>query len=210
LHPRATRSPRDRRSGPRTRGAALERAGSHGFHRSLASGGIRQRIRGIQLVDELAEPRVRTIPHVEARAACLALLVHQRNDLILLQLIERNPGIRGALTIFLLAGERQSAHLVSLVVEEEHPRHGPGPIDHLAVDDAWMHPVLVRDDHSQCAVGVDDVDPFDVDLGKLLRRARLAESGERDDGACTATQAGAEAQQSKLLSETTFHDSLSL
>ena len=174
--------------------------------RRVALGPVGNLVRGVELVDQIAEPRVGPVPDLKPRRpAPASLRVAEADDLVLFQLVEHQARVGLARAIGLAPGEGQTADLVPLIVEEDQAGDGPRAIDRLAVDDARVHPILVRDDHAQRSVGVDDVDPLGGDFSELLRRRPLPEGRRAEHGEDEGVENRVGAQELNLTAERPAH-----
>jgi len=75
--------------------SGLRRAGAHARDRRITRGGILDRARAVQLVDQIGERRVRPIPHLEPGAPLsVPFRVLEPDRLVLSELIEHQAGVR--------------------------------------------------------------------------------------------------------------------
>src|ERR1700730_3001896 len=111
---------------------ALRRAGPGCRNRPVARGRFRDLPRRVQLVDQLAQPLIGTVPHLEPGPAFAVLLrVAEPDRLVLFQLVEHDASIGAALPALLLPTVGESSDLVAFIVEENQSRDRARTIEHL-------------------------------------------------------------------------------
>ena len=92
-------------------------------------------------------------------------------------MIEREMAKRtvvGRAGSLLEAVEQKAAYLISTVVEEQHSGQELSPLGDgtwvgLAIHGRSRHSLAIREDENGFAAGTEDVDSFNVDLGKFRR-----------------------------------------
>jgi hypothetical protein len=72
--------------------------------------------------------------------------------------VEHDPGARRSTAVLLSSCDRHSTGLVAVIVEEQQPSDGTGPLNHFSTDHARMHPVLVGNHKPEGSIGIYDVD----------------------------------------------------